>query len=190
MPMSKKCVGGAHDGADVYLDSQANECVSNGGRVEESGSCGSTAAVRSGAVPAASGDPGRGELLLFPLRLLRERLAHSPLVKDLDELNDMAAPEIVRLMAAEGELGSRLSAFFVEMSGTAASMLMNMETGRGGTFTVSRDFVAEAGRLAEEVKRRVEDERLRAKIDRAVAAAQTIAGRSIADVVRILQGSR
>lgn len=203
--MGRKCVGGGHDGADIYTDAQARECISNGGHIEDTSSCGSSSAVDSGtgggpptpgapapggSVPAMMMNSNTSSLLLFPMRSLRDRFMHSSFVHELDELNTQVAREIDRIIAKDHALGARLSAFILELSGMTASVLTTMDTGRGGTFTVSKEFVTRAIQLAEDVKHHLGDTQLKARIDKVIAASHMMAGRSIADVARGFQNQR
>jgi hypothetical protein len=95
------CVGGLYDGMVIRGIEDRISCRENEGSVESRGTSGCVAAnIAPMAVVASHAEQNISAistLLLLPLRMVRDSLAHSSLVIDLDELNDNFSQEVIRI---------------------------------------------------------------------------------------------
>jgi hypothetical protein len=190
--MSKICQGGAHDGASVYLDSQARECVQNGGTIVDDGRC-AIGSTTTGAGAAPGADTGTGiqsfsatdamdQLLLFPLRMVRQQFSDVPLMDQLVRGNQQFAAEVNRIVAADEDLGYRARALLLDVSGAAASALESRSGNAAmGTFTVSPDLIDRLVGVANEIGGRSSDTELRSLLAQAATVADALRGTTIAE---------
>ena len=200
--MARKCVGGGHDTASVYTDAQARECVSNDGTVVDDGStCSSGSAANFRRPQGADADSGMqaqnlvlgtqatiDELILFPLRMVRVSFGETSFVREFDRINGEAAAEINRLAATDDGLRDRIFGVLVEVSAMAAAILEG-HYGKGvvGRYTVSSDFIERSVAVAEEVKTRTSDDRLKEKLSGVISLSRILVGHTIEEVTDLLQ---
>lgn len=191
--MARYCKGGAHDGASVYLDAQARECVSNGGQVVDDGGCVSENIVAFAAAPERAGataDSGTAAVLLFPLRLARALHPGAPFVGLVDAANDETAAPILELLKQEPELQGRLHRLLVEFS-ARCTLLIQAALGdeRACGFTVDPEFAAEAVATLRELAPRIADRDLRARLEAILQAAPLMTGVTYGEISRRFRGS-
>jgi hypothetical protein len=192
--MANVCVGGAYDGMVIQGFEDELSCTQNEGHIEDrqAGGCSSEAIVSPTSIrnfAAASAGPV-SELVLLPLRLVRDMLRGSPLIEPLERINDDLLAEITRAAKADdtlsGELFSTVLAISYFAGAILSSALGEKDTG-GAVYTKTLHNRVQA--LARQLKSGISDNRLTSAIDASLATSKELVGKSATDVYKAFTGS-
>ena len=189
--MPDVCVGGLYDGMPIKGIEDRASCQENEGAVQSRGGGGCTAAniAPMAFVPShmEQNNSAISALLLLPLRLVRDSLAHSPMVMGLDALNDSLFPEVVRIAEENDEIKAALVNTLVGVSYFAASMLESTGSGSNkGKSVFTKSIYNRIAKLAEEIKPRLCDETHIYALNMVVTGLSALVGKNATQVYAIL----
>jgi len=191
--MAKVCKGGnlvpagQTQWAIPYTASHEGEtaCINSGGAVvEEGGGCGSTSSAQN---RSAAPDPGVEALVegaFAPARRLRESLAGSAFIDDLDVINN--APDVPRIIAEDSSIIERLSQVVGMVSGFAVDLLVPAHDEPIGV-TYSAELHEWFTLLANDLQYQLEDDEVNAAIDRVISRMGAYEGSSVGAIYRSLR---
>jgi hypothetical protein len=176
--VGKKCIGGAHDGADVYLEAHERECISNGGRVVKEETC---------IAETFAGPAGMDELVLFPLRLARSLFADSPIIALLNRANETCAAHAPDIIQCEDDLVARCQTLLVDLALRCTFLIqVRLDIPRSGDWSLDQAFVDEALSVIEQIKRATDAARLHQDLDAISALLASVSGRSYRQLSEML----
>ena len=119
--------------------------------------------------------------------MVRNSLAHSPLVIGLDALNDSLFPEVITIAEENDEIKAALVNTLVGVSYFSASMLESKENGsNGGKSVFTKSIYQQIKKLAEEIKACLRDETHIHTLDMAVIGLKALVGKNATQVYAIL----
>lgn len=189
----KKCQGGSHDGADVYLEYQGRECQKEGGVVvpkkdfrPDGGPFSPERTVPihqlvidDDDLASPEGDKVgialiRQTLLTFPLCEINRRFPDSPIVTRLAFLDEDQSSELTAALAGDANLRREVLDFVLNGSAVAASALAAERT--DNEFTLTDDIFDYVQALGEKVSSKIKDRQTIEAISDALRLAQAFRG--------------
>jgi len=185
------CVGGLYDGMPIQGIEDRASCRENEGTVQSrGGGCGASNIAPMIFTPslAKSNNSAIGALLLLPLRLVRDSLAHSSMVAGLEALNDSLFPEIERIIAENDQIKKNLVSTLVGVSYFAGSMLESVgDEEKLGKSVFTKSLHNKIVKLAEEIKPHLDDKIHIHALNIAVSGLDALVGKNAEEVYVILQ---
>lgn len=167
------------------------ECGIQGGVIENrdasSGGCGSTTvAAQSYKGFSESGVAGRtSALALVPLRLFRATFEQSPVVAQLDQLNQLAASEMEEVFLADVALGENVRDMFLRTSLLAAAFFGNTDENLARVY-YSAEMHDELAELAHVLATRTNNPDFRTALEETISAVEQFAGMSLLEIKSVL----
>jgi hypothetical protein len=170
------------------LDEQ--ECAQLGGVEQErgGGGCGASSAAANTYQGVSSGGiaGGTAALALMPLRLFRSTFVESPVTRQLDSLNTLAAEELEGLLAANPEVSEKVTEALLTAALLAGAMV------GGSDEELSQSYYSEAlhAKLADaagEVARYTKAPDLRTAREEVVRTSERFAGKSLGEIKQALK---
>jgi len=164
------------------------QCIASGGTVVEEGSTGGCGSAASAQKNLGAGNPGLQGVVdgAFVAALqLRESLAGSPAVRELDVINE--AEELPGVIAGNDAISERLA----QAVGMASSLAVDLLKGGGGpgaAIPYSEGLHDWLSGLASDVRGEVADDDVKAAIDSFVERLGSHVGTPIGDVYRSMRG--
>ena len=190
--MAKVCRGGAlvPEGQDHWVipalpgGEGEQQCVNSGGTIEESstgGPCGTESTAQS---RGALGGRGSGALALAavaPVRRLRDSLAHTELVQDLERLN--RSEQVHALLEEDPELADRFAEIVAATSEAASGFLTWPGGAQPPGLVYSEQLHATLQAFADDLAGRLGDDELRSALERVTARAAELVGVPLLEIV-------
>ena len=134
--MGNVCVGGLYDGRPANTLEDQAACTGNEGSVKPSDTT-SCSAIRIAPIGFAPQNSSLlTELVVLPMRLVRNSLRASPVVAAIAALNDDMAADLERIASAHPGLADDLTNILLDAAYFAASMLQSDTDGYKGRGTV------------------------------------------------------
>lgn len=190
--MGNICDGGLYNGRPANTVEDQNACRENEGTVKSSGSTGCSMIRLQ---PIGSGSPGARqhdslltELVVLPIRLVRNSLRDSSVVAAIESLNDDMAADLERIATAHPDLANELTRLLLDAAYFAGSMLQSdtdPSKGRGSVFISG--FYERIEKLSNELGPHLSNPLHRHAIKMAVSELKQFVGKDASDVYAMLR---
>ena len=143
-------------------------------------------------MPIGTSSPGTSqysslvtELVVLPIRLVRNSLADSPIVGAIEALNDGMAADLERIASAHAALADDLTKILLDAAYFAGSMLQQ-DTKRGGS-VFTKSFYERIAKAANDLGPHLSNSLHRHAIKAAVEELKVFVGKTAGDVYAILR---
>jgi hypothetical protein len=190
--MGSVCVGGLYDGRPANAVEDQIACREGEGRVAPSNTTGCSA-IRI--APIGFGPPGvpqnsslLTELVVLPIRLVRNSLQGSPVVAAIEALNDDLLADLERITPAHSGLANDLTKILLDAAYFAGSMLQGETDGsEGGGSVFTSGFYERIVDVSHELEPHLSNPLHRHAIRAAVDELKKVVGKNAGEVYAILR---
>jgi hypothetical protein len=190
--MGNVCDGGLYNGRPANALEDRNACTENGGTVTSSSSSGCTA-IRAASfgigTPAARQHESLvAELVVLPLRLVRDSLGNSSVVASLEAVNDDMAEDLERIASGHPDLADELTKFLLDSAYFAGSMLQSeINRGKGGSSVFTSGFYERIVKLSNDLGPQLSNPNHRHAINMVVRELRQFVGKNASEVYAALR---
>lgn len=189
--MTRICRGGTltPQGQDSWVipalpnDEGGRQCTESGGVIEESGptGCGTESNAQSNGARGGQAAQALATASIAPVRRLRDAMAHTALVTNLELLN--RSEEVQAILTDDAELSDRFADLIAQTSEAAASLLTWPGGPEPARLTYSAELHASVCEFADDLAGRMSDNELRQTLERSVAEAEGLVGTPLVEIL-------
>jgi hypothetical protein len=190
--MGNVCDGGLYSGRPANTVEDQAACRENEGTVKPSDGISCTA-IR--VAPFGLGPPGAPqnsslltELVVLPIRLVRNSLRHSPVVAAIETLNDEVSADLERITSTHPDLANDLSKILLDAAYFAGSMLQSdTDDCEGGGSVFTSGFYERIVKVSHELGSHLSNSLHRHAMKAAVDELEKFVGKNARDVYAALR---